>query len=204
MTRPIALALVLLSAPVAYAACPVPGDLQSGIYVQHDDGSVTFFQASGDSTHTEYVTFADDPIAYRYNVSHIVFLTEFVDHENGSVLPDTRGSLAYTSDPAAALPLEPGKVWQSTVTTTYADGSPPEEERYTLTLGDPIDVVIGECSYQGVALSHLYLADGYRYLLTQNLIPDLGIAIETGYRDFEAPAEIYRPVAISTDPIQPG
>ncbi|MEO0913489.1 MAG: hypothetical protein AAFY59_10940 [Pseudomonadota bacterium] len=195
------LLIAALTAPgLAHAACPVADDLMGGIYVTDDEGSVTLFLADGQDI-IERTQYADSTEGFAYRTALGLLILTYAETEDGEPVAGSGETYSYSRDPYGLTVPENG-VWQARITTTYEDGTDAEFENYTLSAGQRGETTIGACTYASVPVAHisLFLSRGEISAFMQDYLPDLGIAVATGYWDPEAGFERYENTAISTTP----
>lgn len=213
-TRRLGLAAAVLSAEAAAAVlsataaaaeaaaetrCPAAGDLEAGIYVAYDDGSLSRFVGRGDGRVTEDAFF-DDGFAsgYRYVTAAGLYPLESYDLLDGAVDGASRIDTVYPGAGEFPAPVA-GLSWRAEAEVrSLRDGI--FRQAVTLVIGTPGEARYGACRYQVLPARLRFqdeVSDSEERL---DFIPVLGIAIfraggVTG-QDYDA----HQPVAISPAP----
>lgn len=193
---PLALAFAL-AATSAAADCPTARDLETGIVVAFDDGSLVRYRAGTGLQVIEDV-FYDDSFDEGYRLTTL-----------GGVLPllamdfDRRGldraSAVRTgyAMPEAAFPvLTAGLAW-SVEATLLEEGADPIRQSIAMTLGTAVERDWGACRYAVLPLTLVFGDDGGEATDAFDHVVPLGIGVFLGNVTPDAPTPPYTPVSIS-------
>ncbi len=198
LQRSVLTAILAMSGMSVLADCPTAADLRQGVYVVYDDDSYTFYQAAKGGVIVERTVF-DDPDEGPYGLTLRAGLFEMNYFEITESDDRIESRTTYGMDLNEVLPVEPNQSWKTQITYRYSDDTE-NRETYTFSSADAGQLTIGDCTYVSIPVRHLHFEKlSETRMLSQDYLPDLGIAIYSGYVDWETEAEIYVPLSISTD-----
>lgn len=168
-------AISLLSTQSALA-CPVSGDLATGIRFGVDDGDFeTFRQMRPGVIESTFV--AADGTVYRNLLGQGIYLLEWTDIVEGKPDMDSRSVYAFAMTPET-LPLpEPGGFANLGVLVNA--GGTLEQEMQMYSFGEASEITFGECRYAMIPIEVRYAPDNGQGLTVLNYLPDLGLAYFT-------------------------
>lgn len=181
--------VLLASAGPALAACPVPGDLDTGIRVTEGDGTVSVYRQVAPGIVEAAVTW-DDGFGARNRLLHGVFVERLVNVDVEGVI-DLNSVLQTTfADPPEAIDLPvAGLNGQLASTVTTTDASFAESVIYRW--GDATRKKIGPCAVKIIPGEVTYANEVDTAVEELWYAPDLGFAILVGYTMNDEPKDVF-------------
>ncbi|MDM7930512.1 hypothetical protein [Tabrizicola sp.] len=202
--RPFISALALSAAATsAHADCPAsPADLDGGITVTFDDGSVSRLNRDADGMIVERTNYNDAAgMGFEARSKFGFAYLESADTEKGAVISDRR--ILYDYGPGG-LDLVTAPDTETTGFTTqraltFSDGFK-RDQRVTFRTREYVDRQWGDCSYRvlPVWVSDSDSDDGRAQAF--DYVPDLGVAVFVSVNEWEVPIWGAQPVSIVLGP----
>lgn len=172
------LALALLAAAPASAACLDESDLGRGVVVTYANGDSTLMRRGADGYVGVEERYANGDPTMRLRAHRgIYFVGEVQLDERGAEVPGSRLEVRFAEDPATFPDPAPGVTWTGRGVNVFADGAErPETTTATFSAAPPL--TLGDCTYEAVTadLRYDWGPDGgltLRYLF----LPEIGTGI---------------------------
>lgn len=155
------------------AQCPGASDLANGIRFAVDQSDSETFRDLGDGIVESIYTFGEGG-GLRVLLAKGLYPVEFVDIEDGRLLPDTRATYTFPI-PVGDMPLPaPGGGWDTEVTIFENGGFSTETQSYEF--GQMGELTIRGCSYPMMRIEVTFAPDDGNSLDTLHYLPTLGIS----------------------------
>ncbi|MGZ9812292.1 hypothetical protein ACXN5S_17655 [Pseudoroseicyclus sp. H15] len=198
MWRPLVLITALAAGP-AFAECPVPADMQTGIRVEYSDGLVEIVRSAGDDI-VELVGVEGREAIYRMELAHGLHVLSYVAFDGGR--PDAESAMSYDFGmPAAEMPVPaPSQRWDTAALVTTGS-EPPVETAQSSVFGPVESLSVGECRFASIEVMTAFDTDD-NYIETIKYLPELGFGWLVTMNDETSGFSAYSAVSIA--PIRPG
>lgn len=186
--------LMALASP-AWAECPVSGDLDTGIQLSHEDGTVEVYRAISPGI-VELIGEYPDGYISRTLTGQGVYLLEFADLVDGEIDPSTRITYAMRDLPTDLPVPKDGVTFRAAMTVTNSDEM--YAEKLAATWGEQTQMTYDGCSYTMIPGTLSYVNSDYSYEEGLHYLPELEFAYLASYfdQDMSAP-DIYVVTSIS-------
>jgi hypothetical protein len=191
-----------LACPMAIATplladCPTgPDDAVRGIETMYDDGMRIVIRALGDGVQQDEEYLEGDDGYFRIMAMHGIFSLEEAFFYEDSSEPHDFMTVTY-ADGVAALPLpKPGLNWHGSAQTDWHDGSG-EAREIGVSVGQAERYEIGGCAYDSWPVTVSSSEEGWGETSYFRYLPQLKIAIFTGYAESGEEAVMSVPVRLS-------
>ncbi|MEM7057060.1 MAG: hypothetical protein AAF557_05680 [Pseudomonadota bacterium] len=173
-------ALLAACATVAYAACPVPADLDSGIKIEDRAGGVGYYKRRPNGLIREDYDIEEEEGYWVESVLG-VYLTRDGNLKFGEEEPATESRFNHAV-PLDQLPVPAeGVTWNGEVTLSR-QGKPDEIERKTMSVGPETTLTIGKCTYKSFLVTMITdFADGTDLVGQMHYMPEMGFSFYSGY-----------------------
>jgi hypothetical protein len=194
-----AVAIFLSAASTALADCPSsPADLNTGITITFDDGSITRLSREADGMIVERTEYNDGNGSGFFSRSKFGFAhVESADTSGGELVAESRLVYDYGT---GGLDLVTTPDTETTRFTTerklsFADGFV-RDQRVTFRTREYVERRWGDCTYKvlPVEVSDFDSDDGRAQ--TFAYVPDLGVALFIGVTEWDAPVAVAEPVSV--------
>ncbi len=191
-------AAILLALAVSPAlACPTRADLEgAGITVTYSDGARVDYSLAAPDIVLEVNRFADPASNFWLESLHGIY--PLSDGAMLGDLPDRRfvATSRYSAAPDDLPPPRPGLAWSGEVTDIDDRGTELARSAFTLQIGAPRTVHLGECTYTMLPVETLITVDEGGFTAQLDYVPALGIGIQTAGGPLGQLQEFYLPVKI--------
>ncbi|MEL6958394.1 MAG: hypothetical protein AAGL89_05510 [Pseudomonadota bacterium] len=178
--------LACLAAGPALANCPTAADLDGGVRVTEDDGTINLFtrQADGFVRNDGTATFG---YTYRNILAQGTHLIELGDTENGEYIAGTIRTVEFPGG-NAALPV-PSPNTSVEYETTVDTGTSVYPETQTQVWGAQTTLQIGDCTYDMIPGDLTYVNDSFTVFEGIYYLPEVGLGLLHTYQiEGEAPS----------------
>jgi hypothetical protein len=197
--RMTAAAIVLSAASSALADCPSsPADLDAGITITFDDGSITRLSREADGVIVERTEYNDGNGSGFFSRSKFGFAhVESSDTSGGEVIPESRIVYDYGTSGLDLVTTPDTETTRFTTerTISFADGFA-RDQRVTFRTREYVERQWGDCTYRvlPVEVSDFDSDDGRAQ--TFGYVPDLGVAVFIGVTEWDVPVAVAEPVSV--------
>ncbi|NDU99979.1 hypothetical protein [Pseudoroseicyclus tamaricis] len=191
--------LALITAGPAFAECPVPADMETGIRVEYSDGLVEMFRASGPGVVESIGVDYDEPI-YWMEMAQGLYVTDYAEVWGDFIdLPNaTRHDYGA---PAAELPVpEPAGRWDARPDLLYPDEAPVSVTQ-SYVFGPEEAISVGACRFDALEVTTAYQSDD-NYIEGVTYLSDFGFGWLAWMDDETDGYSTYSAVSIA--PMAPG
>ena len=197
--RMIMAAIVLSAASPAFADCPSsPADLDSGITITFDDGSVTRLKREADGMISERTEYNDGNGSGFLSRSKFGFAhVESSDTSGGEVVPEFRIVYDYGTGGLDLVTMPDTETTRFTTERklSFADGFV-RDQRVTFRTREYVERQWGDCTYRVLPIEVSDFASDDGRAQTFGYVSDLGVAIFIGVTEWDAPVALAEPVSL--------
>lgn len=195
------IAPIVLTAGIANAACPVPGDLAgAGIWVRSNDDSITHMQSTGPDLVGEQTMYGPD--GFWLESYKGIYVTRDVSITNNQKEPKTETVTTFAA-PLSELPAAaPEVTWTGPIEVKTSNGV--DEQEFSITFGQLSTSKIGACSYPSITADTVYKnPDGTGSTGRIIHLTDLGISLLVAGGELGAfYSDFYKVLEISNEPLE--
>ncbi len=165
----------------AQAACPVAGDLAGGIRMVLEGGDAELFTL-GDTGLVESRLTQAEGRETRFTYARGAYLLESIEHDSGSLRPDSRVTFAFPMRPEETPEPGPGRGWGVRMVANYGDG--PVVEMLGVSFGAPETVELGGCSLEVLPMEQRIFEGGALVAREErHFLPVLGFSYPVAWHE---------------------
>ena len=182
---------------VSLAACPEAGDLQNGIRIDFEDGTIIEYSEKQPGIIEEVEISPEDGALY-YIVTERGIL-EIENYGRASASDEIRDYVRYEYDFDTSLvfPLLPGKNGNGKLTEYDENDEKVEEAHILYGVGTLEEFRIGSCLYEAYPVQvNMKYAGSDPLVIQLAHLNDLGIAVVKGYYELGYDPVLYAPIGI--------
>ena len=183
-----------LISSAAQGACPVAGDLSTGIRVTFEDGIVIEYTEREPGIVEEAEIDSHDGSIY-----YIVTERGILEIENYSLFPDSTTPedfvrFEYDFDKDVVFPLEPGKTDGGKQIMLNATGEEVDQAFIRYSVGNPGRFSVGACDYEMLPVQLNMNRGGSPMVIRLAYLPELDMSVVEGFYEFGYDPVLYEPL----------
>jgi len=183
---------VIFALPGPALACPTAADMQKGVVVAINDGTVEVHRSLANDLIVVDVTYPDGDI-FQNTFLHGVFINTLSPVEGGVIQPTKAWTYQYQTSLPPPAPNTQGSFRAKT--GSLIEGFFDEDTTYTW--GPMTTMQIGACRYQMIEGRFSFVTGRYRSNEVINYLPELGTSFLMEYSDDEGERDVYEYSRIS-------